>query len=406
MTDIQLTETDPPREEIFTRAEVRALRRAKHGLSVEELAEDGQGMTRVRVGPRTGFAGSVALPGGRRISVRPKADINSLPELLALAYRTLAPPPRSGTANVDSSNPTEWLLVQLAGEVQELLARGLRRGYVTRRERLPFVRGRTRPIINPAQLPFLDCEYADFVADTPENQLLRGVLELLAPVVRNRAVRRQYDDALSYLGDVSPTRPSLAHFDRVQLNRLNQHYQPSLALARLALEGAGVVDSAGSATAPAYFVLMWQVWENAAASALKDAGVKDLLEKPRYRSAFLHQYGQPNLPVTIEPDLVVGHRQSPRMVIDLKWGPALLADRHGRRRLRNSHLYQIASYATALDCDGLLLYPQMDDEVDTAYTFNGRRILIRTVDLSPPGLSGLRSAAEAVAAGLAKGIGG
>src|SRR3546814_12766476 len=89
------------------------------------------------------------------------------------------------SSDVCSSDlPTDWLLVQLAGEVHELLGRGLRRGYVERRERLPFVRGRTRPILNPAQLPFLDCEYTDFIADTPENQLLRGVPELLAPGVQ------------------------------------------------------------------------------------------------------------------------------------------------------------------------------------------------------------------------------
>ena len=291
-------------------------------------------------------------------------------------------------------------MVQLACEVHELLGRGLRRGYVERRERLPFVRGRTRPILNPARLPFLDCEYTDFITDTPENQLLRGVLDLLAPGIQNRTVRRQYDDALSYLGDVSLIRPSIRDFDRVRLNRLNQHYQPSLRLARLALEGAGVVDSAGSITAPAYFVLMWQIWENAAAAAIRDAGVRDLLEKPRYGSFFLHQHGQPNPTVTIEPDLVIGRRQSPRMVIDLKWGPVLLTDRQGRRRLRNPHLYQIATYSTALDCDGLLLYPLMEDEVDTEYLFNGRRICIRTVDLSQPGLSGLRATAEDIAAAL------
>ena len=400
MTEIHLVETDLGREETFTVAEVRALWRARHGLVVDELASDGQGGVLVRIGPRIGYAGSVSLPGGRRITVHPKAQLDSLPELLALAYRTLAPPPRAGATKVDSATPTDWLLVQLAGEVQELLGRGLRRGYVERRERLPFVRGRTRPVINPAQLPFLDCQFTDFIADTPENQLLRGVLELLAPGVENKAVRRQYDDALSFLGEVSIIRPSIGHFDRVRLNRLNQHYQPSLRLARLALEGAGVVDTAGSITAPAYFVLMWQIWENAAAAALRDAGISNLVEKPRYSSAFLHQHGQPSLSVTIEPDLVIGRRNSPNLVIDLKWGPALVSDRHGRRRLRNPHLYQIATYATALDCDGLLLYPLMDDEVDSEYLFNGHRIHVRTVDLAQPGLRGLRSAAEDIAAAL------
>jgi len=395
--DIHLTETDAAREETFTSAEVRALRRARHGLVVDELGSGRDGV-HVRFGPKTGYVGSVSLPGGRRIVVHPKAEVHSVSDLLALAYRTLAPPPSAGSAKVESTTPSDWLLVQLAGEVHELLGRGLRRGYVERRERLPFVRGRTRPILNPAQLPFLDCEYTDFVADTLENRLLRGVLELLAPGVQNRSVRRQYDDALGYLGDVSLIRPSLAHFDRVRLNRLNQHYQPSLRLARLALEGAGVVDAAGSITAPAYFVLMWQIWENAAASALRDAGVHDLVEKPRYGSAFVHKHGVPNLTVTIEPDLIVGRRSDPRLAIDLKWGPVLLKDRHGRRRLRNAHLYQIGTYATALNCDGLLLYPLMDDEVQSEYEFNGHRIFVRTVDLGKPGLVGLKEAAEDIAA--------
>ena len=403
MAEIHLTETDAVKEQTFTSAEVRALRRARHGLVVDELGPDRDGI-RVRFGPKTGYAGSVSLPGGRRIIVHPKAKIHSLSELLALAYRTLAPPLSAGSTNVESTTPTDWLLAQLAGEVHELLGRGLRRGYVERRERLPYVRGRTRPILNPAQLPFLDCEYTDFIADTPENRLLRGALELLAPGIQNRAVRRQYDDALVYFGDVSLIRPSLAQFNLVRLNRLNQHYRPSLDLARLALEGAGVVDSAGSLTAPAYFVLMWQIWENAAAAALRDAGIRDLVEKPRYGTAFVQQHGQPNLSVTIEPDLIIGRRASPRLAIDLKWGPVLLQDRHGRRRLRNPHLYQIGTYATALDCDGLLLYPLMDDEVNVEYLFNGHRIFIRTVDLSRPHLIGLRSAMEELAAALRAGL--
>jgi 5-methylcytosine-specific restriction enzyme subunit McrC len=397
--DISFSETDPTREEVVTPLELRALRRARHGLIVDELSDEGEGGVRLRLGPKPGYAGSVTLPGGRRIIVHTKAKVQSLPEVLALAYRTLAPPPRIGRTHMDSATPTEWLLVQLAAEVQELLGRGLRRGYIERRASLPFVRGRTRPILNPTQLPFLDCEFADFVSDTPENQLLRGVLELLAPAVKNPAVRRAYDDALSYLGDVSLIRPSLAHFDRVSLNRLNQHYKPSLRLARLALEGSGVVDSAGDHAAAAFFVRMWRVWENAAASALRDAGATSLLEKPRYSDIFVQDNGYPSRSVTIEPDLVIGRRLTPNLVIDLKWAPALIK-RHGRLQLNNSHLYQMASYTSGLGCDGVLLYPLMDEEVKSAYVFGGRRITIRTVDLSQPGLAGLREAASEIVATL------
>jgi len=85
-------------------------------------------------------------------------------------------------------------------------------------------------------------------------------------------------------------------------------YGPSLALARLALEGAGVTDAVGSAPAPAYFVLMWKVWENSMASALRDAGVRKLLEKPVCTAAFRQVAGTPRLSVGIEPDLARIHR--------------------------------------------------------------------------------------------------
>lgn len=395
--DVSFCETDPTREELVSQRELRALRRARHGLIVDELADEGADGVRVRLGPRMGYAGSVTLPGGRRVVVQTKAAVESLPEILALAYRTLAPPPRIGNTQMDSATPTEWLLVQLAAEIHELLGRGLRRGYVDRRESLPFVRGRTRPVLNPAKLPYLDCEFADFVSDTLENRILRGVLELLAPAVKNPAVRPAYDDALSYLGDVSRMRPSLAHFDGLRYNRLNQHYKPSLRLARLALEGAGVVDSAGEYAAAAFFVQMWRIWENATFSALRDAGVTNLLEKPRYNQIFVQDGGYPSRSITIEPDVVVGPRLAPNLVIDLKWGPAFVMGRHGNRQLNNSHLYQMASYTSGLGCDGVLLYPLMDEDVNATYVFSGRRITVRTVDLSLPALAGLRNAAADIA---------
>lgn len=394
MTDLEYSETSLPRDVQVTQSEVRALRRARHGLSLEELADD-----RVRLGPRIGYVGSVQLPTGRRVVVSPKAAVSSIPELLSLAYRTMAPPAVAGSTAVEDATPADWLLLQLAGEVNALLSRGLRRGYVEARETLPFVRGRVRPPLNPARLPLLDCHYADFTADTLENRLLRGVLELFAPAARNRHVRKQIADATNAFAEVQPTRPSSASFDGVTLTRLNKHYEPSLRLARLALEGAGVVDAAGVQTAPAYFVPMPKVWETAVAAALRDAGLAPL-EQPQFSDRFVQQRGEPNVRVAFKPDLLIGRRLDPKMVIDLKWAPAMRLH-HGRKRLQNEHLYQLATYCTALGCDGLLLYPLMDDEVNSTYEFNGRKLSLRTIDLGQPGLAELRSFSDQLAQSLA-----
>jgi 5-methylcytosine-specific restriction enzyme subunit McrC len=388
---IEFVETDPPRELEVSAREARALRRTRHALAVDQVGPD-----RVKVGPRTGYAGTLLLPTGRRIVVSPKAQVADLSMLLALAYRTLAPPAAAGVAQVAEATPSEWLLLQLVAEVENLLGHGLRRGYVERREQLPFVRGRIRPLLNPARLPLLDCEYADFVLDTPENRLVRGTLELLAPGVRHHDVRGRMDDTLARFAEVTLARPSPRSFERVVVTRLNQHYQPALRLCRLALEGAGVEDHTGADVAPAFFVPMWRVWEAALASALRDAGIVRLHEQPSYSDRIVYKEGSPALTVGIHPDLVVGSRAKPRLVIEAKWRPALVRYR-SKLRLRNDHLYQLATYATALACDGVLLYPRMGNDVDATYEFNGHKLRLKTVDLAAPELGDLVTTAAEIA---------
>jgi hypothetical protein len=46
----------------------------------------------------------------------------------------------------------------------------------------------------------------------------------------------------------------------------------------------------------------------------------------------------------------------------------------------------------------MLLYPRMDVHVESDYEFNGRMIMIRTVDLNSAGLASLRGIAHHVAA--------
>lgn len=185
------------------------------------------------------------------------------------------------------------------------------------------------------------------------------------------------------------------------MTRLNAHYQPSLRLARIALEGAGVHDAVGASTAPAYFVPMWRVWEAAVASALRDAGIQHVHEQPEFADRFVQQGGYPKLRVTLRPDLLIGYRGTPALAIDLKWAPALEL-RYGKKRLRNQHLYQLATYCAALRCDGLLVYPEMEDQIDSMYEFNGRTIRIRTVNLATPSLADLRSFAVNLAEKMAE----
>src|SRR5262249_24931881 len=116
-------------------------RRSIERLATRLTVRPSAGST-LEIGPRSGWVGSVRLPSGRRGIVRPKIAIASMFDLLALAYRTMSPPPRVGAALASRAQPTDWFALQLVSEIEFLLAQGLRRGYVTTTERLPHVRGR------------------------------------------------------------------------------------------------------------------------------------------------------------------------------------------------------------------------------------------------------------------------
>lgn len=386
---LELNETDGPVIVSADPRETRALRRAKNGLSVEERLDG-----RVSVGPRKGFVGSLSLPGGGRVVVRPKAPVGAPTALLALAYRTMAPPASIGSTDFAESTPSDWLLVQLAAEIERLLAQGLRRGYEDRRELLSVVRGRMRPLLNPARLPMVDCEFSEFTLDTPANRLLRGSLELLAGLATHKATRRKLRESLQSMAMVPFEHPTREAFGTLRLDPLATYYEPALNLCRLAIEGSGL-DEAGTSSAPAFFILMWRVWESALANALRDAGLRHVREQPKFSDRVVHVTGSPSPTVSLTPDILLGPRDAPTLVIDAKWAPPL-QNHYGTMRLNNAHLYQLAAYCNGLDCDGVLVYPRFDTTVDTTYVFNGRRLRVLTVDLGGADLSGLHAAAKTI----------
>jgi 5-methylcytosine-specific restriction enzyme subunit McrC len=313
-------------------------------------------------------------------------------------------PPRSvGITSVEEADPSEWLLLQLAIEVEGLLGRGLRRGYVETQGLLPHVRGRARVPTNPAQLPKLYCEYAEFTSDTKTNQLIKAALLVLTPSVQNKVVRRMLTSALAALADVSVVRPNIEDYSKTSFSRLDEHYASAINLARLALEGAGIVDFSGGQTAPSLFVPMWKVWEKAFTSALREFRGFQVVEQPEYANLISQVSGLPEVSVVIKPDIVIGPRRNPQVVVDLKWASALEL-RHGKLRLQNQHIYQIAAYARALASPAFLVYPQYDTPVTSSYEIDGQVIYIRTVDLGAGNLSDLRSvAAEVVGVALKDG---
>lgn len=149
---------------------------------------------------------------------------------------------------------------------------GIRQGYVTVVEDLPYVRGRIRfdaAATTRTRTGLATCEFSDFVADTAENRVLRATLEFLATRRLLPGLRNRMFELLRVFGSVSlvPATPSL--LEATHVTRLNRHYGPALELCRIVLSNVGLEHPGVDTTAPAFFFPMEQVFEAAVANYLR-----------------------------------------------------------------------------------------------------------------------------------------
>ncbi len=364
-----------------TAGERLVLLRAAERLKIEWLAEGS-----VRLRP-AGYVGSLRLSADRMIQVTTKVPIDNVLHLASLAYRTMPIPPTFGSAQLAASSPLDWLVTLLVFELEALLQRDMRQGYIDVRDDLPYVRGRilfadqVRTFGNPG---LVQCEFSDFLPDTPENRIIRATLEALAiapihPVLRLRAL-----ELTSLLTGVTPVQLTSALFHRVRLTRLTAQYGPGLELCRLWFDREGVKHAAGEVITPAFFFPMEKVFEAAVANYLKAHLPQVRAQMGRSLTAVS---GAPQRPFSFAPDVVIG--EPPRLVLDTKYAPVEITNRYGGLSFENKHAYQVVFYAQELGCPGVLVYPRDETDVDVTFENNGLQFTFLTVDLLQPGGVGL-----------------
>lgn len=380
----------------LTDSEAAVLRRLEGSLRVTW-----QGANEATIAPRDGVVGIVSLSPATTITVRPKWPVASLLELAAFAYGLDAPPelPRE-EAMVEQSGPADWLALLLTSQVERLLAQGIRQGYCDVDDELPYVRGRIdfgalRPgREKPCLVP---CRFSDFVVDTIENRIVRGTMELLATAPLCASVRRRLRDTLSAFVQVRLVPVTAQMFDRVHLDRLNAHYRPALELCRLALENAGVELRPGEVAGSAFFFRTSEVFERALGRALEEASFENVNWQPTYGDRIRVLSGGPPWSVGFRPDFVIGPRSAPRLVVDAKYKRPTSSHWETERFLA-SDLYQAFTYAAALRVSVVLVYPQVEGELEITLGLDDHRVLVCPADIGRLGVAGLRGLAEGLMA--------
>ncbi len=285
-----------------------------------------------------------------RILIRPKIELENVFLMLAVGLRSSDW--RRETFGYETTGDLLPAVVAFfARSAEQTLARGVYRSYQQRRERLTTVRGR---IDLPAQFVQagavypVGCRFNEFTPDVIENRYLKAGIRraLRVPEVSAR-VRQRLRRLLAALEEVSDVSVRPGELDDISFTRLQNHYEPTMRLARLLMENRTLQDETGDADASSFVINMNWLFEKYVTESLKRA-LHSRLEVEAQHPAHLGLGRQ----VPICPDLVFRQGGENVFVGDLKY--KILGE---GKSVSSDDLYQLLAYTTALDLpEGMLIY--------------------------------------------------
>ncbi len=305
----------------------------------------------------------------------PRAFYSATRNLLAMlsyAYDLQINEQEIAGLNAQTGSWIELLTRLFAAGLHRQILAGLSQQYVAREEKLSVLRGRwdvQRQARQPGQnVPAFDVIYDDLSPDIPLNQVFRFAVEQLLTVSRDPSNLALLGDLLEWFRPVTAlSRVPAELFDNIHFNRLNERFQPALALARMFLTGSAINVTAGDIPTYSFVFDMNALFERFVArflarhrQAVLPADWQDAAILPQSEGLGLYLARSSGKQVArLRPDLLFTRKGQPvpLLVADTKYKRLDASQR--KLGVAQEDLYQMLAYAVRLKCPrGLLLYPQ------------------------------------------------
>lgn len=324
------------------------------------------------------WIGAVCLP-GVEVQILPKIELSRL--LFLVSY---AADPASWRDSLQGFSSTDSVCEAIAPAFVRMVARATRRGllhgYRTEEDSLQTVRGQIRfgdQLRRHLGLaPPIEVRFDDFSADILENRLLKAALRALSRMrLRSEMIARSLHEVWVAFEQVAATEFDPRRIPTPTFTRLNQHYAPAIALARLILSGCSFDLGAGNTPGTSFLLDMNEVFEAFLYRALLESlAVPATVFRRGSGGLTLDEASR----VRLEPDLSWWQGGHCRFVGDAKY------KRLDSAGFKHADLYQLLAYATAANLpEALLVYAAGETDPTThRIRFAGVDLLVTSLDLS------------------------
>lgn len=307
------------------------------------------------------FVGTLALPDGPTIEIRPKAAGTSLVNLLRYAQGTSSEIIREQTTFSEGTRIVDTIAVLFLDELRSVFSRGLRKSYQSKHQTKKYVRGQIN-VQRQVQCHLFDqtqfeCDYEELTYDCVENQVILAASTVLSSLTSLSDVSSdllRYVNILRRIVTMRHVQPK--EIRNIELNRLNDYYEDILSIAETVLNSVFAGDlEVGSQKSYSLLINMNRIFEQVLTRATREAFPDQVWTiKGQERVGTLVR-GTPD--ITMRPDIVVDFHGETVAVADAKW----------KMSQQNSDIYQMVSYQLAEDAPGLLIYPEQQGQRENRY---------------------------------------
>ena len=309
-------------------------------------------------------AGMIVLPTAKTIFIYPKIPIQTLFALLSRVYdpnkEIFGDQPQLYTT---VSELFEFIVSFFANHTEDLIARGLLRGYQSLVENSQAIRGRLLIAEtlqdHPGLLHKHWCSFRHYTTDIPENRVLLWTTHVLRGwnyvdlSLSGRLHRIQH-----ILSDVYLDSTARALIDRIEYHRLNDSYQPAITLAKLILDYLSFSGTQGSEPFLAYLIDMDVLFQQYLTAILHQG-----TEKSDYwiKEEEVHSLDV-GKKITIRPDILIYQGDKPCLVVDAKY----------KLSAAQEDLYQMLAYCHAVGLNrAVLVHPESETSPTGSITICG-----------------------------------
>jgi 5-methylcytosine-specific restriction enzyme subunit McrC len=279
------------------------------------------------------YVGAIGLPSGRTLEILPKiADVEDPVPIRRHFMRMLAETDQlpAVRANLDeyaaSGHLIDAYLRMAADQAWNLIRAGVPRDYRKEDLRTPFIRGKWLVAMQMGRSPYRYDRHEVrpdlFTVDTERNRLLKAGLTGMARVARRHETVRLLRGVVGLLdsvSDVTLDRSFLRRLAALTFDRRNEGWRP---LFRLIAQFARTLPSdvaAGRASfGPAWLFDMNKLFQSYVAKRMRRTAAPLKIHEGVIR-AMAFEVGTRQDRFRLLPDIVVGNRQHPTIVIDAKW---------------------------------------------------------------------------------------